>query len=88
MIRLNTPGVRAGTFTVELTVWDLLSLQEALTTASIHLTQRLDELTADIRDDEMRRLLENKLKDVNANYNELEAVLDKRNKLVDQEEGL
>ena len=82
MIRLKEPGERGGYMLVEMTPFDLISLQECLSFASNHL-QHLEE------DNPSRFELlgfHNKLKDVHANYNELENVKKDRERILTEAE--
>ena len=82
MIRLKEPGERGGYMLVEMTPFDLISLQECLSFASNHLHHRKEENPSAFE------LLgfENKLKDVHANYNELENVKKDREKILTEAE--
>ena len=78
MIRLKEPGERGGYLLVELTPFDILSLQEGLSMAVAHLADRKES------DPEAWEILgwEAKLRDAHANFKELERVLEDREKLL------
>ena len=82
MIRLKEAGERGGYMLVEMTPFDLISLQEGLSFASISLQHREEENPSAFE------LLgfHNKLKDVHANYNELENVKKDREKILTEAE--
>jgi len=76
MIKLVESGVRGGTLTVTMSPFDLLSLQEGLTYAVIHLEDLMEKDTA------LHSTWKAKAKDARANYAELEAVLVERNEVL------
>jgi hypothetical protein len=82
VIKLKEPGERGGRLTIELSPFDILSLQEGLNYANNHLLE-LQEAHAD---DEGGWALADytaaKLKDVRANFKELEQVLEDREKVL------
>jgi hypothetical protein len=85
MIRLQDPGERGGTIAVTMTPFDLLSLQEACMRSQLHNEHRLQEYQEKLgpeptmAEEDIIQFLRAKIKDDQANYAELQRVLDERN---------